>query len=88
MRGNSPVAARFVTTARFVTKVTKRAAMPARFVTKEVVTNRVGIAPFFTWISVHLILFVCVSESVCERDRERKRESQRERAIVRERTNV
>ena len=25
-----PVAARFVTTARFVTKVTKRAAMPAR----------------------------------------------------------
>ena len=28
-----PVAARFVTTARFVTKVTKRAAMPARFAT-------------------------------------------------------
>ena len=43
-----PVAARFVTTARFVTKVTKRAAMPARFVTNEVVTkNRADIAPFF-----------------------------------------
>ena len=40
-------AARFVATARFVTKVTKRAAMPACFVTNEVVTNRAGIAPFF-----------------------------------------
>ena len=47
MRGNSPVAARFVTTTRLVTKVTKRTAMPARVVTKEVVTNRAGIAPFF-----------------------------------------
>ena len=37
------VRARFITTARFVTKVTKRAAMPARFVTNEVVTNRAGI---------------------------------------------
>ena len=35
----SVVAARFVTTARFVTKVLKLAAMPARFVTNEVVTN-------------------------------------------------
>ena len=42
------VAARFVNTERFVTKVTKRAAMPARFVTHEVVTNRAGIAPFFS----------------------------------------
>ena len=42
-----PVAARFVTTARFVSKVRKRAAVPARFVTNEVVTNRAGIAPFF-----------------------------------------
>ena len=41
------VAERFVTTARLVTKVTKRAAMPARFVTNEVVTNRAGIALFF-----------------------------------------
>ena len=32
--------------ARFVTKVTKRAALPARFVTNEVVTNRADIAPF------------------------------------------
>jgi len=42
------VAARFVTTARFITKVTKRAAMPACFVTNEVVTNRADIAPFFS----------------------------------------
>ena len=49
------VAARFVTKvtkraampARFVTNEVKRAAMPARFVTNEVVTNRAGIAPFF-----------------------------------------
>ena len=34
--------------ARFVTKVTKRAAMPARFVTNEVVTNRAGITPFLS----------------------------------------
>ena len=33
--------------ARFVNKVTKRAAMPARSVSNEVVTNRAGIAPFF-----------------------------------------
>ena len=63
-----PVAARFVTTARFVTKVTKRAAMPALFVTNDVVTNRAGIAPFFsTWISVHVILYVSlVCVCVCE----------------------
>ena len=51
--------ARFVTTACFVPKVSKRAAMPARFVTNEVVmparfvtnevvTNRAGIALFFS----------------------------------------
>ena len=44
------VAARFVTTARFVTKVTKRAAMPAGFVTSETVTNRAGIVPFFQYM--------------------------------------
>ena len=61
MRGNSPVAARFVTTARLVTKVTKRAATPARVVTKEVVTNRAGIAPFFHLdISTSNIVYVCV----------------------------
>ena len=55
------------------TKVAKRAAMPARFVTSEVVTNRAGIIPFFpTWISVHVILcvsrvFVCVCVCVCVR---------------------
>ena len=43
-----PVVARFVTTARFVSKVTKRAAKPARFFTNEVVTNRADIAPFFS----------------------------------------
>ena len=42
-----PVAARFVTTARLVTK---RAAMPAHFVTNEVVTNRAGIALFFFFL--------------------------------------
>ena len=34
--------------AYFVTKVTKRAAMPPLFVTNEVVTNRAGIEPFFS----------------------------------------
>ena len=51
----APVAARFVTTARFVTKVTKRAAMPARFVTNEVVTNCAGIAPFFFSLGYYYI---------------------------------
>ena len=44
------VMARFVTTAHFVTKVTKRAAMPACFVNNEVVTNLAGIAPFFSLV--------------------------------------
>ena len=39
--------AHFVTVARFVTKVTKCATMPACFVTNEVVTNCAGIALFF-----------------------------------------
>ena len=42
------VAARLITTARFATKVTKHAAMPARFVANEVETNRAGIAPSFS----------------------------------------
>ena len=75
------VAERFVTTARFVTKVTKRAAMPARFVTNEVVTNRAGIAPFsLIWISVHVTLCVCVC--ACVRASKRETEGKRE---VRER---
>ena len=77
------VAERFVTTARFVTKVTKRAAMPARFVTNEVVTNRAGIAPFsLIWISVHVTLCVCVCVRACVHQRERLKErekSERER---------
>ena len=40
------VAARFVTMARFATKVTKRAARPARFVISETVTNCAGIVFF------------------------------------------
>ena len=48
------VAACFVTTARFVTKLTKGAAMPARFVTNEVMTNRAGIAPFFSHLDIIL----------------------------------
>ena len=66
------VAARFVTTARFVTK--------------EVVTNRAGIVPFFlTWISVHVILCVslvsvraCVcGGGGCKRERREERKSER-----------
>ena len=49
------VVARSVTTARFVTKVTKRAAMPARFVTNEVMTNRAGIALFFLSLGYHFV---------------------------------
>ena len=84
----------FVTTARFVTKVTKRAAMPARFVTKEVVRNRAGIAPFFshldistcdivsvTCVCVRACMRACVRACIKEREREGKRESQREREI-------
>ena len=48
------VAARFVTMAHFVTKVTKRAAMPAHFVTNEVVSNRAGIAPFFSHLDMDM----------------------------------
>ena len=74
---------RFVTMARFVTKVTKRAAMPARFVTNEVVTNRAGIAPFsLIWISVHVTLRVCVCVRACVRASKRETEGKRE---VRER---
>ena len=40
------VAIRLVTTARFVIKVTKRAAMSARFVTDERVTNRAVMVSF------------------------------------------
>ena len=83
-----PVVARFVTTARFVTKVTKRAAMPARFVTNEVVTNRAGIAPFsLTCISVHVTLclpLVCVCVFVCACVRQRETETEKEREKVRE----
>ena len=35
-------------------QVTKRATMPAHFVTNEVVTNRAGIAPFFSHLDVIL----------------------------------
>ena len=71
----------FVTTARFVTKVTKRAAMPARFVTNEVVTNRAGIAPFFSHLDISTcdIVCVCVRTYVLQREREKEREkSERE----------
>ena len=74
----------------FSAKVTKRAAMPARFVTNEVVTNRAGFAPFFPShldisTSDRLCVCVCARACVClcqrerERDREGKRENQRER---------
>ena len=73
------VAARFVTTARFVTKVTKRAAMPARFVTNEVVTNRAGVAPLFSRLDIIAYDIVCVCRArarmcVCVRASKRERE--------------
>ena len=69
----SLVAARFVTTARFDTKVTKRAAMPARFVTNEVVTNRAGIVLFFLFLffphldisTFDIVCVICVYVSLC-----------------------
>ena len=65
-------AARFVTTARFVTKVTKRVAIPARFVINEVVTNRAGIAPFFSHLDISTcdivsVTCVCVCVRACVR---------------------
>ena len=63
-----PCCGTFVTTARFVTRATKRAAMTVRFVINEVVTNRAGIAPFFPhgYQLVHLIVCVCMCVcSVC-----------------------
>ena len=44
-----------------VTKVTKRAAMPALFVTDEVVTNRAGIAPFFSHMDISTCDIVSVT---------------------------
>ena len=59
--GERFVAARFVTTAGFVNKMTKRAAMPARSVTNVVVTNRAGITPCFRLdISTCDIVSLCV----------------------------
>ena len=95
LRGTAAVAAHFVTTARFVTKVTKHAAMPAYFVTNKVVTNRAGIAPFFTWLSVHVILYVsrvcvcmcecaCAHMHACMHQRERNRERNRQNECVRQ----
>ena len=68
-----------------------RAAMPARFVTNEVVTNRAGIALFFfyffffffffffNWILVHVILYVSlVCVRVCMRPSRRACVRQRE----------
>ena len=79
--------------ARFVTKVTERAAMPAGFVTNEVVTNRAGIAPFFSHLDISTCdtvsaTYVCVCGGggggvrACVRQREietdRDREGKRE----------
>ena len=46
-RGVGAVAARFVTTARFITN--------------EVVTNRAGIAPFFSHLDISVHVILCVS---------------------------
>ena len=81
---------RFVTMARFVTKVTKRAAMPARFVTNEVVTNRAGIAPFFSHFDIStcdiVCVWVCLCERACVRACERACVHQRERLKEREKS--
>ena len=81
-----------VTTARFVTKVTNRTAMPARFFTNEVVTNRAGIAPFFSHLDVSTcdivsVTCVCVCVRACVRACERAcvRASKREREREKER---
>ena len=78
----------FVTTARFVTKVTKRAAMPARFVTNEVVTDRAGIAPFFSHLDIStcdIVSVTCVCVRACVRACIKEREREKEREKVRER---
>ena len=84
MLTNCSVAARFVTTARFVTKVTKRVAMPARFVTNEVVTNRAGIVPFFSHLNISTcdivsVTYVCVCVCACVRACVRASKRERER---------
>ena len=48
--GEGSARGQVVTTTRFVTKVTKHAAMPARFVTNDVVNNRADIALFFFFL--------------------------------------
>ena len=87
--------------ARFVTQVTKRAATPARFVTNEVVTNRAGIAPFFsrldigtcdivsvTWVCMCVCVCVRACVRACVHQRERKTETQREKETENEREKV
>ena len=68
----------------FVTKVTKRAAMPACFVTNKVVTNRAGIAPFFSHLDISTCVTcvwvgVCMCARACVKERERERVTQRGR---------
>ena len=85
---------------KVIFKVTKCAAMPARFVINEVVTNQAGIASFFPHLAistcdivllvrvcgvcVHVRARACVKKRLREKERENKK-SQRERDRTRER---
>ena len=77
--------------------MTKRAAMPARFVTNEVVTNRAGIALCFSHLDIStcdIVSVFCVCMCVCgacvracvracvhQRERERRKERKLETEI-------
>ena len=62
------VAALFVSTALFVAKVTKCAAMPTRFVTSVIMTNRPGTVPFPpSTCDIVFVMCVCACERACVR---------------------
>ena len=76
------------------TNVTKRAPMPSRFVTNDVVTNRAGIAPFFSHLGISTcdivsVTCVCVGGwgwgwgcvRACVHQKERKSHRERDRGI-------
>ena len=65
----------------------------ARFVTNEVVTNRAGIAPFFSHLNIStcdivsvtcecVCVRVCVRACIKEREKEREKVRQRERDLI------
>ena len=73
------------------TKLRLSAPVAARFVTNEVVTNRAGIAPFFSHLDISTcdivsVTYVCVCVRAClhqrERERRKERKSERERDLI------